>query len=227
YGDVEDVRILIEDLLGAVPVVHVPVDDRHASSAESEGVSRGEGDLVDQTEPHRSVRTGVMTWWPDERETTTTLAPHGLRQSQGATRGHLRDVHGALVVVRVRVEEAARAASLEQGLDVLGRMDGAQLVGGGNAGADALPQAGRGAFEPASTRPETLGALGVRDVGVLERPVVSGRVRLLLGVEPVSVEERVIEDEQFHAKSVPSSSVVRHGSRVLRSLVASCGRGPG
>src|SRR5690606_39502227 len=118
-------------------------------------------------------------------------------------------------------------ASLEQDLDVLGRMDGAQLVGGGNAGADALPQAGRGAFEPASTRPEWHGALVVHDVVVLKLPVVTWWDRLLLGVEPESVEERVIEDEQFHAKSVPSSSVVRHGSRVLRSLVASCGRGPG
>jgi hypothetical protein len=51
---VEDRGVLLEDVLGSVPVMHVPIDDHHAidraGGAEHRG---GNGDVVEETESHR------------------------------------------------------------------------------------------------------------------------------------------------------------------------------
>ena len=56
---VEDVRLLVEDGLGAVAVVHVPVEDGDALAG---GVQHrgGDGDVVDEAEAHGAVARGVM-----------------------------------------------------------------------------------------------------------------------------------------------------------------------
>ena len=53
--------IVVEDLLGAVAVVHVEVDDGHAGKPARPRVGRGHGHVVEEAEPHRAVALGVMT----------------------------------------------------------------------------------------------------------------------------------------------------------------------
>ena len=65
--DVEDVRIVPEDLLGPVAVVHVPVDDQHALA---EGGTRGrrDGHVVEEAEPHGAVGRRVVPRGADRDE---------------------------------------------------------------------------------------------------------------------------------------------------------------
>ena len=60
--DEEHGRVVAEDLLGAVSVVDVPVDDRHALEAElGLGVAGGDRDVVEEAEPHRRVRPRMVS----------------------------------------------------------------------------------------------------------------------------------------------------------------------
>ena len=67
--DEEDRLVPLHERLGAVAVVHVPVDDRDPLQAElGLGVARGDDDVAEDAEAHRAVLEGVVPWWPDERE---------------------------------------------------------------------------------------------------------------------------------------------------------------
>ena len=60
-----------EDRLGAVAVMHVPVDDRHALDPERVlRVARGDRDRPEEAEPHRPARERVVPRWSREREAT-------------------------------------------------------------------------------------------------------------------------------------------------------------
>ena len=53
---------VMEDVVGPVPVVHVPVDDHHPLEAAGiERMPRRERDVVEQAEPHRARRQRVVT----------------------------------------------------------------------------------------------------------------------------------------------------------------------
>ena len=65
--DVEHVGVVPEDVLGAVPVVHVPVDDEDPL-AEGRARRRGDGHVVDEAEAHGPVGGGVMAGRPDGDE---------------------------------------------------------------------------------------------------------------------------------------------------------------
>ena len=58
---VKDVLRGLEDLLGAVAVVHVPVEDQDALGATRARVLGGDRDLVHEAEPHRLVGLGVVS----------------------------------------------------------------------------------------------------------------------------------------------------------------------
>src|SRR5690606_24801602 len=58
-GDVPDVATVVEDVLRAVTVVDIPVDDRDPGRAVEPGVGGGDGDAVEQAEAHRLVRGGM------------------------------------------------------------------------------------------------------------------------------------------------------------------------
>ena len=59
--DEERVALGLEDALGAVPVVDVPVEDREALDAElALQHPRGDRDVVDQAKAHRPIRLSVM-----------------------------------------------------------------------------------------------------------------------------------------------------------------------
>ena len=65
-------RVVVEDVLGAVAVVDVPVDDRHPLTVGGQlrGADRG---VVEQAEPHRPVGEGVMPGRPGRRERDLAL----------------------------------------------------------------------------------------------------------------------------------------------------------
>ena len=60
-------RVALEDVLRAVAVVHVVVDDRHLVRAERPRVRRADGDVVEQAEPHRAAAFRVVPRRPHER----------------------------------------------------------------------------------------------------------------------------------------------------------------
>src|SRR4029450_5387471 len=65
--DEEDAFVVAKDRLRPVPVMDVPVDDR--DSFDPERILRGarrDGDVVEETEPHRATRQRVVSGWPDE-----------------------------------------------------------------------------------------------------------------------------------------------------------------
>ena len=69
--DVEHRRVLPEDRLRAVPVVDVPVDDRHPLRPElCLRRAGGDRDVVEEAEAHRAVGGRVMAGRPDDRERT-------------------------------------------------------------------------------------------------------------------------------------------------------------
>ena len=65
--DERDPIVAIEDLLGAVAMVRIPVDDQDSFTPGGEH-GRGDGDIVHQAEPHRVGRGGVMTGRADDAE---------------------------------------------------------------------------------------------------------------------------------------------------------------
>jgi hypothetical protein len=61
--------VLPEDLLRAVAMVDVIVDDRHAADAVNGlHVACSDGDVVDEAEAHRALRERVVAGRADERE---------------------------------------------------------------------------------------------------------------------------------------------------------------
>jgi len=60
-ADKKHARVFFEDLLRAVPVVDVPVEDRDLFPAVLRlRVARGDRDVVEYAEPHRAALSGMM-----------------------------------------------------------------------------------------------------------------------------------------------------------------------
>ena len=68
--DVENVGIVPKDRLGAVAMVHIPVEDEDAFT-ECRARRRRDGDVVHQAESHGSRGRGVMTRWAHRDEGKT------------------------------------------------------------------------------------------------------------------------------------------------------------
>ena len=83
---VEDLRGAVEDRLGAVAVVDVPVEDQDPlGAALGDRVGRRDGDVVEQAEAHRPVALGVVARRPQAAEGEAAL-----RQQALGRRGPLR-----------------------------------------------------------------------------------------------------------------------------------------
>ena len=88
---IEDVGVVPEDLLGAVAVVDVPVDDEDALALRDQR-SGCYGNVVQEAESHRTVAERMVTWWTgrDERHAVVVLSqcvnrrePRSSRRSSG------------------------------------------------------------------------------------------------------------------------------------------------
>lgn len=70
-------RVVLEDFLGAVAVVHVEVDDGHALEAVVfQGMRHADGDIVENAKAHRAVAAGVVAGRPHIAEGVLRHALH-------------------------------------------------------------------------------------------------------------------------------------------------------
>ena len=104
----------MEDRLGAVAVVDVPVQDRNPLQTElGLRIARGDDDVVDEAEPHGALGERVMAGWTDEREAT---AVDGLERHPDRERHRLPGrSRGDRVGIQVR--------------DVVERLDALEVLG--------------------------------------------------------------------------------------------------
>ena len=80
HRDVKDPGVGLEQMLGAVAVVHVPVEDGHPFQAVMlQGIYRAQGDIVKKAETHGPVPLGVMPGRAHGAEGVIQLALGGPR----------------------------------------------------------------------------------------------------------------------------------------------------
>lgn len=65
-ADHEHLRVAGENILGAVTVMHVEIDDRHAfQSVRVQRVARRDGNIVEETESHRACALRMVSRRPN------------------------------------------------------------------------------------------------------------------------------------------------------------------
>ena len=124
-------RIGGEDVLGAVAVMDVEIDDRHALDAMGGQRVRGaDRDVVEQAEAHRAVALGVVARRAHGAEGGAAFAAHDeVGREHDRARGMARRGQRVRVHRRVRIEEmeaGRRALGLDRG-DVLPAVDPGDL----------------------------------------------------------------------------------------------------
>ena len=114
---VEDLRGAVEDRLGAVAVVDVPVEDQDPlGAALGDRVGRSDGDVVEQAEAHRPVALGVVARRPQAAEGEAALGQQSFGGVHGSAGRVRRGLPGARTGDRVEVDHPAalrREASIE------------------------------------------------------------------------------------------------------------------
>ena len=122
--DVEDGRVVPEDVLRPVAVVDVPVDDRDPLEAEL-GLRRArrDRDVVEEAEAHRAVGGRVVAGRPHEREAA------GADRLDRAAGGEQRRLVARLRRRRVAVEPG-RSVDAADPRDVLGGVAALDLLDG-------------------------------------------------------------------------------------------------
>jgi hypothetical protein len=130
---VEHRWVLVEDRLGPVAVVDVPVEDQRALDPVGRArVRRGDGDVVEEAEAHCSVGLGVVAGRPQPAEgeaRRTLVAEQPVDGVDGAPSRVQRRLPGARARDGVVVDVAAAALDerLDR-LDVCGVMDPQKLL---------------------------------------------------------------------------------------------------
>ena len=101
-GDHQDALVGAEDILGAVAVVDVEVHHRHAGkAADSQRMGGGDGQVVEEAEPHGAGALGVMTRRPAPRRTrrlATAITKSVPRTPAPAARSAARSECGFIAV---------------------------------------------------------------------------------------------------------------------------------
>ena len=173
--DVQDARVLVENILGAVAVVHVVIHDHDAAElVRIEQVARGDRDVVQQAEAHAARGRGVMAGRAHERDAVVHLPPlHGIRERDARAGGQQRDLVRVRRDVRVGVETAAApGAQLGQALQVARLVRRGCLLGRGRAEVQPLHARERAAgLQQVHNGAQAVGALRVARLGVLEKAV--------------------------------------------------------
>ncbi len=75
-----DRRVIIEDVLGAVAMMYVEIDDEDAVDAVMIlGPARGNGGVGEKAEAHAKIAQCMVTRWPDQGKAIVRLPPqHGI-----------------------------------------------------------------------------------------------------------------------------------------------------
>ena len=173
--------VVVEDVLGAVAVVGVVVDDQHplAPVGQARG---GHGHVVEQAEPHRrgSAWRDGRAAAPRRRPTSPSPASSGSPPSRPAPAASSAASYEACeATVSGSMLPPTGAAELLRAAQVAARVDPGDLLGGGRPRARTAPSASRtpASSIPALTAVQPRRPLGVPVTGVVlqERPV--GRVQ--------------------------------------------------
>ena len=164
-----------EHVLGAVPVVRVPVDDEHPVAPGAQ-LGRGDRDVVDQAEAHRVGRFGVMAGRPDRAERGGARAGfERLDGRQAGSGGEERRVPGSRRSRGVGVERATTpgAERLEL-VEVLRRVDPLQFGPRRPPGGELAHRL----VEPGRRQPGEDGLQPGRTLGVPAAGIVLGQARI-------------------------------------------------
>ena len=167
--DHEHARVVVERLLGPVPVVDVEVHDEDALGAVlGLGVAGGDGDVRHQTKPHRLRRPRVVARRTPQREPVVDAAlHHGVHEREQVPARDSREVEGGRRRVRVRVERpAARLAKMLHQVEVAPQVDALQRLAGRGLTLHVLDLAQARVRERPQHRVEPGRALGVAGLGV-------------------------------------------------------------
>jgi len=94
HAHIEHAGVAPEDRLGAVAVVHVPVDDQHPLQPVLRlGMAGRQGDVVEDAEAHAPLRLGVVAGWAQGGERPLyAAAEHRIHRHQGSAGGQPRHI---------------------------------------------------------------------------------------------------------------------------------------
>ena len=109
--DVEHVGIALEEMLGPVAVVEIPVDDEHTGDAAPSEMRGGDGDVVEEAEPHRPGTLRMVARRPYQRHPVVHLSGQDrVAQLEQSARRQARGLPRAGGGAGVGVEDHARPA---------------------------------------------------------------------------------------------------------------------
>ena len=113
-------------------MMDVVVDDRHALKTARAGVRSGNGDVVEEAEPHRTVSLGVMPGRPDEgqRPGTGAAIEHVLDRRHRRTRRDIRGFERPGRRERIRIQGHGAARGLLDRREVVGVVNPRELLVG-------------------------------------------------------------------------------------------------
>lgn len=132
-GEETDLFVSPEDILGAVTVVDIPVNDQHAVQAVTvDGDLGSQGDVIEQAESHATVGQGMVAGRTHQAECPVLFTVDHLCNRIGYRTGsQARDIPGLFAGNRIRVDNPSSLASdLLETLQVLCAMDRFELIDG-------------------------------------------------------------------------------------------------
>src|SRR5690625_3440381 len=115
---VEQTRFVPEDLLRAVSVMNIKIDDGDAlQTVYRPCMSSGGSGVIEQAKTHRAIAFGMMPWWPHRTERVSTArrsclrrGEHHVNRSTGCTCGSQGRLWRSLRDDRVGIERQTSTA---------------------------------------------------------------------------------------------------------------------
>ena len=134
HRHVEHLRIALEDVLRAIAVVNVVVDDRDPIDAERTGMRRADRDVVVEAEAHGAIAFGMVAGRANQREGPGVPAvDHPLDTLHRSARGQQRHLVGLGAGEGVGIERDRRPRRLGDPLQVVAVVHAVELLARGGA----------------------------------------------------------------------------------------------
>jgi hypothetical protein len=205
----EDARVVGEDVLRAVAVMHVEVDHRHPlESVFFQRMGGGNGDVVEEAEAHRLRPLGMVAWRAHAAKGVFGLAADMTRSVASmpapAERSAACQRAGAHGGIRVEVDDAALGCVLADMAHVFRRVD-----------ADDLLQRGEGRIVESQIEIQPGGDQPVADGGEALRALRMVRTHI---VQPAVA---VGDEGSGHVRHRSSPDIVLEAISVSRAVAAS------
>jgi hypothetical protein len=167
----EHLAALVEGGLGAVAVMDVPVEDQHSLGAVCrQGVPRGDRCVRKEAEAHRAVGLGVVAGRAQRSEAgRRSTAQQRVDERAGPACGVQRGVPGGWHHRGVGIERLAAGAGVAHPFEMLGGMDGQQLLLAGPRRLGDVPAEPVAGHQRRLQRTDAVRPLGVQAGVVLDR----------------------------------------------------------